>query len=125
VSGTGHFCFEPKIHTKENTQIWQKSDVQSDLSFSMLSHYPNGIPKMLATLQMVILLFSKTTFFPQSTIASVLLISGSPKQLAYLADVSYHFGTWKITQKTCVLSTVSSPKASSHILKFLQHFFPV
>jgi hypothetical protein len=44
--------------------------------------------KLTATLQIVILLFSRTSSFPQSTFSSVLLVDGLPKCLVCLTEVT-------------------------------------
>jgi len=60
-------------------------------------------PVMLATSQMASLLFLRTSFFTQSTSASVVLVNGHPKCSAASTEVT--------TLNTCVLPLICYPKA--------------
>lgn len=79
------FVFSLKLMQKKKHKFGRK--LMYILSFCILWHDPNGNPKMLATSRMVILLFSKTSSFPQSITASAVLISGSSKQSASSTEV--------------------------------------
>jgi len=99
------FVFSLKFTQKKKKKHKFGRNMMYILSFIMLWHDPNGTPKILATSRTVILLFPKTRFFPQSAIASVFWSVGVPSN-QHLWQTSYHFGTWKITQKLvfCPLS---------------------
>lgn len=86
------------------------------LSFKMLWSDPNEIPNLLATSQIVIILFSNVSSCTQSTFSPVLLVGGHPWYLAYSAEVT-HYLYLENDFKTCALSTVCSSEATFSILQ--------
>lgn len=78
---------------------------------------------MLSTLRIVILPFSRTSPFIQSTVSSVSIFSQCPEHMASSTEITKNLGL-KNHSTTCVLPTVCSPKATFYICKLMQPFSP-
>lgn len=94
------------------------------LTIKMLWTDPNGIPSMLATSWIVILVFLMTTALSWSTFLCVLLVHVHLECAAFSTVVTPLL-SWENHTENCVIPIIWSPASTISMLKFQYHFSPV
>lgn len=120
------FSLAKNSHTHTNTR-WNTNLAPIQTMFVLSCKMPwtnqNEVPNMLPTPRIVILLFLKMSPLGQATFSSVVVVNDHSFLVRNKTGVTPLYSS-EIHSRTCVLPSISSPKATFIISKFPWHFPP-